>query len=93
MPPDRWPIFPGHAQAIGINKLASFGIFVLLPDTMNAKTYYHALLQYRHSQTLGEVMNIGLIVYFPSHRHVAFLISGKVDPIALCVFRHSRKDH
>ncbi|GGH00205.1 hypothetical protein GCM10007415_40170 [Parapedobacter pyrenivorans] len=40
---------------------------------MNAKTYNHALLQYRHSQALGEVMNIGLIAYFPTHRQLAFL--------------------
>jgi len=40
---------------------------------MNAGTYHHALLQYRHSQILGEVMNIGLIAYFPSHKQLTFL--------------------
>lgn len=40
---------------------------------MNARTYHHALLQYRHSQTLGEVMNIGLIAYFPSQKQLTFL--------------------
>ncbi len=40
---------------------------------MNANNYQYGLLQYHHSQLLGEVMNIGLIVYFPTHRHLAFL--------------------
>ncbi|MBK1442790.1 hypothetical protein JHJ32_22550 [Parapedobacter sp. ISTM3] len=45
---------------------------------MIGRTYQHGLLQYRHSQMLGEVMNIGLIAYFPTHRHLAFLYPEKL---------------
>ncbi|SKB62566.1 hypothetical protein SAMN05660226_02314 [Parapedobacter luteus] len=40
---------------------------------MNTGTYHHALLQYRYSQILGEVMNVGLIVYFPSQLYNQYL--------------------
>ncbi|MBK1442759.1 hypothetical protein JHJ32_22390 [Parapedobacter sp. ISTM3] len=40
---------------------------------MIGRTYQHGLLQYRHSQILGKVMNVGLIVYFPSHKQLTFL--------------------
>lgn len=45
---------------------------------MSANIYQYGLLQYHHSQMLGEVMNIGLIVYFPTHRHLAFLYPEKL---------------
>lgn len=40
---------------------------------MNTNIYHHALLQYRHSQTLGEAMNIGIVAYFPSPKQLTFL--------------------
>lgn len=45
---------------------------------MSANIYQYGLLQYHHSQMLGEVMNIGLIVYFPTHQHLAFLYPEKL---------------
>lgn len=45
---------------------------------MNKDTYTYGLLQYHHSQLLGEVLNIGLIVYFPIHKHFAFLYPKKL---------------
>jgi hypothetical protein len=40
---------------------------------MNKGTYTYALLQYRHSQILGEVLNVGLVVYFPDFQRLDFI--------------------
>lgn len=40
---------------------------------MNKGTFTYALLQYRHSQVLGEVLNIGLVVYFPDFNKLEFI--------------------
>ncbi|HTI61113.1 DUF3037 domain-containing protein [Mucilaginibacter sp.] len=37
------------------------------------KTYTYSLLQYRHSIVLGEVLNIGLLVYFPIESRIRFI--------------------
>lgn len=42
-------------------------------NIMNKGTFTYALLQYHHSQLLGEVLNIGLIVYFPTHKRLEFI--------------------
>ena len=45
---------------------------------MNKGTYTYCLLQYHHSQLLGEVLNIGLIVYFPHVKHLSFIFPEKL---------------
>lgn len=40
---------------------------------MNKGTFTYALLQYHHSQVLGEVLNVGLVVYFPDHNKIEFI--------------------
>ena len=40
---------------------------------MNKGIYTYCLLQYHHSQLLGEVLNIGLIVYFPDAKRLEFI--------------------
>jgi hypothetical protein len=45
---------------------------------MNKGTFTYALLQYHHSQLLGEVLNIGLIVYFPEHKRLEFIYPEKL---------------
>jgi len=37
------------------------------------KTYTYGLLQYRHSMVLGEVLNIGLLIYFPVTNKLRFV--------------------
>ena len=41
-------------------------------------TYQYALLQYHHSQLLGEVLNIGLVAYFPQNKRLAFIFPEKL---------------
>jgi hypothetical protein len=45
---------------------------------MNKGIYTYCLLQYHHSQLLGEVLNIGLIVYFPHKKELAFIYPEKL---------------
>ena len=45
---------------------------------MNKGTFTYALLQYHHSQVLGEVLNIGLVVYFPDHNKLDFIYPNKL---------------
>lgn len=45
---------------------------------MNKGTYTYALLQYRHSQILGEVLNVGLVVYFPDFDRLEFIAPEKL---------------
>lgn len=40
---------------------------------MNKGTFIYALLQYHHSQILGEVLNVGLVVYFPDFQRLEFI--------------------
>lgn len=37
------------------------------------KTYIYSLLQYRHSIVLGEVLNMGLLVYFSYENQICFI--------------------
>lgn len=41
-------------------------------------TYQYALLQYHHSQLLGEVLNIGLVAYFPEFKRLEFIFPEKL---------------
>lgn len=41
-------------------------------------TFQYALLQYHHSQLLGEVLNIGLVAYFPEHKRLEFIFPEKL---------------
>ena len=45
---------------------------------MNTNVYTYSLLKYIHSQVLDEVLNIGLLVYFPSRRKLEFLYPDKL---------------
>lgn len=45
---------------------------------MNKGTFTYGLLQYHHSQLLGEVFNIGLIACFPESRRLEFLRPEKL---------------
>jgi hypothetical protein len=45
---------------------------------MNKGTFTYGLLQYHHSQLLGEVLNIGLVVYFPDVRRLEFIYPEKL---------------
>ena len=45
---------------------------------MNQGTFSFVLLQYHHSQILGEVLNIGLFAYFPEHHQLKFLYPEKL---------------
>ncbi|MXV14339.1 DUF3037 domain-containing protein [Hufsiella ginkgonis] len=45
---------------------------------MKKGTYTYGLLQYRHSQVLGEVLNIGLLVYFPDLKVLRFIFPDKI---------------
>ena len=40
---------------------------------VESNIYTYSLLQYRHSQILEEVLNIGLLVYFPNSRRLEFV--------------------
>ena len=41
-------------------------------------TFQYALLQYHHSQLLGEVLNVGLVAYFPEHKRLEFIFPEKL---------------
>lgn len=45
---------------------------------MKAIQYIYSVLQYRHSQTLGEVLNIGVLVYVPSIKRLYFIYPEKL---------------
>jgi len=45
---------------------------------MSKGIYKYCLFQYHHSQLLGEVLNIGLLVYFPTHQQLAFIYPEKL---------------
>jgi hypothetical protein len=45
---------------------------------MNKGIYTYGLLQYHHSQLLGEVLNVGLIVYFPNAKRLEFIYPEKL---------------
>lgn len=45
---------------------------------MNKGTFTYALLQYRHSQILGEVLNIGLLAFFPIEQKLVFIYPEKL---------------
>lgn len=45
-------------------------------------TYTYSLLQYHHSIVLGEVLNLGLIIYLPSINRISF-----IHPISLNRFK------
>jgi hypothetical protein len=45
---------------------------------MNKGTFTYCLLQYHHSQLLGEVLNIGLVVYFPHVKKLEILYPEKL---------------
>ncbi|MGN6640062.1 MAG: DUF3037 domain-containing protein [Mucilaginibacter sp.] len=45
---------------------------------MNKGTFSFALLQYHHSQILGEILNIGLIAYFPDQKETRFIYPEKL---------------
>jgi hypothetical protein len=45
---------------------------------MTNNIYKYSLLQYRHSQFLGEVLNIGVLVYYPSIPKLVFLKPEKL---------------
>ena len=45
---------------------------------MNKGTFTYALLQYHHSQILGEVLNIGLVAFFPAEQKLVFIYPEKL---------------
>jgi hypothetical protein len=45
---------------------------------MTNNIYKYCLLQYRHSQFLGEVLNVGVLVYYPSVPRLVFLKPEKL---------------
>jgi hypothetical protein len=45
---------------------------------MNKGTFTYALLQYRHSQILGEVLNIGLVAFFSAEQKLVFIYPDKL---------------
>lgn len=45
---------------------------------MKKGTFTYCLLQYRHSQLLGEILNIGLLVYFPEFKKLEFIYPEKL---------------
>ena len=45
---------------------------------MTKGIFTYALLQYHHSQILGEVLNIGLIAYFPHEQRLEFIYPEKL---------------
>jgi hypothetical protein len=48
---------------------------------MNLKTYTYSILQYRHSQILEEVLNVGVIVYHHKEEKLFFLYPEKLARI------------
>lgn len=53
---------------------------------MKNPTYLYSLLQYRHSQLLGEVLNIGMMVYFIDNNRLVFI---KPDNLARLRYAYS----
>lgn len=45
---------------------------------MNKGNFTYALLQYHHSQILGEVLNIGLVAFFPAEQKLVFIYPEKL---------------
>jgi hypothetical protein len=45
---------------------------------MSKEIYTYGLLRYEHSQILGEVLNIGIIVYFPTQKKLEFIYPAKL---------------
>lgn len=45
---------------------------------MKATQYIYSILQYKHSQALGEVLNIGVLVYVPSVKKLYFIHPEKL---------------
>jgi|GEM_PF-1032224 len=45
---------------------------------MSIGTFSFALLQYHHSQILGEILNIGIVAYFPDHKVLKFIYPEKL---------------
>lgn len=43
--------------------------------------YTYSVLQYRHSQILGEVLNVGLLVYLPEYKQLEFIYPKKLSRI------------
>lgn len=43
--------------------------------------YYYSLLQYRYAQSLGEVLNIGVLLLFPEQRQAIFLYPERLTRI------------
>ncbi|TCZ72799.1 DUF3037 domain-containing protein [Flaviaesturariibacter aridisoli] len=50
---------------------------------MTTNIYTYSLLQYRHSQALGEVLNVGLLVYFPVSNKLHFLHPDRLARLRL----------
>jgi len=44
-------------------------------------TYTFTVLQYRHSQLLGEVLNVALLIYFPKFQNLTFVYPNKLTRI------------
>jgi len=42
-------------------------------------TFTYSLLQYKHSQILNEVVNIGILCFFPEHHKVFFKYSDRIN--------------
>ncbi len=45
---------------------------------MNTGTFSFSLLQYHHSQILGEILNIGIVAYFPDQKVIKFIYPDKL---------------
>lgn len=43
--------------------------------------YYYSILQYRYAQSLGEVLNIGVLLLFPDQRQATFLYPERLTRI------------
>ncbi|MDI9320431.1 MAG: DUF3037 domain-containing protein [Phycisphaerales bacterium] len=50
--------------------------------SVKTSTYIYSLLQYRHSQILGEVLNIGLLIYVPNVKQFRFIYPKKLARIS-----------
>jgi hypothetical protein len=44
--------------------------------------FHYSILQYHHSQALGEVLNIGLLLWFPEQRQVIFRYPSRLGRIS-----------
>lgn len=54
---------------------------------MKAIQYIYSVLQYKHSQTLGEVLNIGVLIYVPSIKRLYFIYPQKLNRLR-CTYPH-----